>query len=212
MEGFQRINEQLRQEHYYLKPQDECYYLLNYKAGAGADYNKANRLIYDYKTPPLQNSVYRRNDKLAALRQVRSMLLRYLPEVFDPEEITLVPVPPSKTIASTGYDDRNWQVLRWLQVQGAHVLNLLFCKEDMQPAHIAAKRPALAVLKNNLLPDTGLCSAARKKIVLFDDMLTSGAHYTACKELLQELLPETDIAGAFIARRALQWEPVYACI
>jgi len=43
----------------------------------------------------------------------------------------------------------------------------------------------------------------RERIVLFDDVLTSGKHYKCCERRLRELLADMPISGLFVARRVL---------
>jgi hypothetical protein len=43
----------------------------------------------------------------------------------------------------------------------------------------------------------------RERIVLFDDVLTSGKHYKCCERRLRELLADAPISGLFVVRRLL---------
>lgn len=207
MEGLQFINHNLRKEHFYLTPLDECYYLFNYKPGVGYNDNTVNRFVGDYKRAP---STHKSGvgSKVTALAQVKRMLAAYLPDVFDLCNVTVVPVPPSKTRDNKQHDDRNCRVLSWLQQLGVHAQELLYCERDMRPAHAGIQRPSLHELTNNLSVDHELARYTKRKIVLFDDVLTSGAHFTACKQRIQEVLPAVDVAGVFIARRAIQEQPL----
>jgi predicted amidophosphoribosyltransferase len=42
----------------------------------------------------------------------------------------------------------------------------------------------------------------RGRVVLFDDVLTSGKHFKCCERRLREVLPDAPIAGVFLMRRA----------
>ncbi|MGF7025055.1 putative amidophosphoribosyltransferase [Sphingobacterium sp. HSC-15S19] len=46
-------------------------------------------------------------------------------------------------------------------------------------------------------------SLCRPNIILFDDVLTTGAHYCAARTKILEVLPYSNISGYFIARRLL---------
>ncbi len=50
--------------------------------------------------------------------------------------------------------------------------------------------------------DQTLKDPAPEKIVVCDDVLTTGAHYKAAQSLLSSIYPEVQIVGMFIARRA----------
>lgn len=203
MEGLQFINNKLRREHFYLTPVDECYYLFNYKAGVGYNDNIVNRFVGNYKRAPATQKNMA-GAKWAALVQAKRLLAAYLPEVFDLCNITVVPVPPSKTQESAQYDDRNYRVLSWLQQLGLHAQELVCCERDMRPSHACRQRPSLHELTENLSVNYELARYTKRKVVLFDDVLTSGAHFAACKQRIQEVLPTVDVAGVFIARRAIQ--------
>lgn len=208
MQGLQRVTKSLLQEHYYLTPYDECYYLFDYKPGAGFEDNVVNQFIGNYKSKSSPGGNRYLYSRMSALNQVRLILSACLPDVFDLNEITLVPVPGSKTKSSVEYDDRNLRVLGLMQHLGLSVQELLHTQKDTLPVHKSVRRPSLSELKSNLAVDAEKCRDVKRKIVLFDDMLTSGAHYTACRELLEEVLPEADIAAVFIARRSLNWQPL----
>lgn len=45
-----------------------------------------------------------------------------------------------------------------------------------------------------------LLSPPRDLIILFDDVLTTGSHFRACKDLLQEQFLNARIVGLFIGR------------
>jgi hypothetical protein len=42
----------------------------------------------------------------------------------------------------------------------------------------------------------------RERIVVFDDLLTSGKHFKCCERRLQQCLPQTPVLGLFLMRRA----------
>jgi hypothetical protein len=44
--------------------------------------------------------------------------------------------------------------------------------------------------------------AVRGRVVLFDDVLTSGKHFKCCERRLKEVMPDVPIAGVFLMRRA----------
>jgi predicted amidophosphoribosyltransferase len=48
--------------------------------------------------------------------------------------------------------------------------------------------------------DSSLKMPAPRKIILFDDVLTTGASFKAAQTLLRENFPNAPIAGIFIAR------------
>jgi predicted amidophosphoribosyltransferase len=53
---------------------------------------------------------------------------------------------------------------------------------------------------SNLAIDKKLCQDQKQNIILVDDVITQGAHFKACKTLLQQEFPNSKIKGLFIAR------------
>ncbi len=45
----QSIDELLRQEHSYLRPEDDCYFYGDYTVGGGYHHSKMNDLIFNFK-------------------------------------------------------------------------------------------------------------------------------------------------------------------
>ena len=43
-------------------------------------------------------------------------------------------------------------------------------------------------------------SPVKETIILFDDLLTNGTHFKACKRLIQERLPDHAVIDLFIGR------------
>ncbi len=61
-------------------------------------------------------------------------------------------------------------------------------------------RPSFHDHLENLLIDESKLSPTPKTIIIFDDVITTGAQYSAAKKLLGTLFPQAQIAGIFIAR------------
>jgi predicted amidophosphoribosyltransferase len=49
--------------------------------------------------------------------------------------------------------------------------------------------------------DENLCEPAPNTIALFDDVITTGAHFVAARRVLQVRFPQARVFGFFIARR-----------
>jgi hypothetical protein len=70
-------------------------------------------------------------------------------------------------------------------------------------SHETDDRPTPDELYNELSFDNGAGKAGNPPglIFLFDDMLTTGAHYVATTRKLAQIFPGVQIVGNFIARR-----------
>ena len=68
-------------------------------------------------------------------------------------------------------------------------------------AHDAENRPRPEVIEANYTIDEPLRNPAPQVIGLFDDVLTTGAHFRAASNLLKRTYPRVRLIGIFIARR-----------
>lgn len=84
----------------------------------------------------------------------------------------------------------------------ADIRDLLKVKHSTQSSHSckAGERPSINDLQENMELETPLCQDLKEKIILFDDVLTTGAHFCSCKNLILKMFPNTIIIGVFIAR------------
>ena len=114
---------------------------------------------------------------------------------------TWVPIPPSHAKDHSEYDDRLLQVLHKLASELAlDIRELIWQKESTQPSHSSALRPSPDEIAANYFIDESLTDPMPRKIALFDDVITTGAHFKAAQKVLQQRFPETTIVGIFIAR------------
>ncbi|HHS8253796.1 TPA: hypothetical protein ACTTVN_002722 [Legionella anisa] len=61
-------------------------------------------------------------------------------------------------------------------------------------------RPNIQDHINNLTIDNALLTPAPKAIVIFDDVLTTGASFKAAQQILRKVFPSIPIIGIFVAR------------
>jgi predicted amidophosphoribosyltransferase len=102
------------------------------------------------------------------------------------------------------FDNRMMFALEKASAQFSNVdrRELILCKESFQSSHLSGtSRPSKDTLKNNMEINEDEVEDLRDHIILFDDIITAGAHFKACKELIQERFPTKKITGVFIARR-----------
>lgn len=198
-----RIDELIIGEYTYINPFDECYYLLEYTAGAGFLHSTTNQLIINFKKPVDRRGKPEYRYKEQAIDQIADILKKAVIPAIDLTQSTLVPIPPSKQIGHELYDNRMMEVLRKSTIGSvADVRELLFFKNSMQASHECGSRPTIAEIQENLGLSSVVRNDLKKYIILFDDVLTTGAHYVACKNFLLEKFPGKNVFGIFIARRA----------
>lgn len=189
-------------DHSFLTPSDECYFLREYTARAGFTYNATNNLIQNFKKPVDRKGLPEWYYKGQAIQQI----IRELRESLHPqwlEQATLVPIPPSSSKSDPSYDDRMIQVLVGLHPISRRrydVRELIIQRSSTDPAHREGQSRNPETIQGNYMLDEDLLAPTPQAIGLFDDVLTSGAHFRAAQRLLVEHFPGVPIIGVFVAR------------
>lgn len=201
-----KIDELILSDHTFLTPQDKCYYLWEYAAREGYSHSDSNNAIINFKKPLTAKNKPEWKYKEMAINQIASLLKEH---VFTPHhrvvnQATIVPIPPSKCKADILYDDRLNQVLNIaLKGKNADVKDLLLAKESTESYHENSSPRNSNIIKQNLEINIRESTNLKDTILLFDDMVTTGAHFKACKEIILDRFPEKILVGLFIARRAI---------
>jgi len=209
---FTRIDELTRPDHYHLGPDDECYFLGEYTARAGWSHSATNQLIFNLKKPLSRRGHSDWRYKGIAIAQAGEALRAgFQPDVLSEYRPTLIPIPPSKSRADPLYDDRMLQVLSEMcNGMQCDIRELVLQQSSTVAAHETDSRPGPADLVANYVIDAALASPEPELIFVFDDVLTTGAHFLAVKQVLVGRFPGTQVIGFFVARRVPQTVDVEA--
>jgi hypothetical protein len=185
--------------HYYLDAADVCYFAGEYTAGAGHAFSETNQLILNFKKSVEKRGSAQWQYKERAIEQAAALLRGAIRKDL---KITFVPVPPSKAKSDPLYDDR---LIRLLDTMCAgrpwERRELVIQSHSTEPAHKSAARPSVDELMANYYIDKALTKPDPPLLCVVDDVLTTGSHFKAVKQLLAEQFPSVPIIGLFIARR-----------
>jgi len=199
-----RIDELVIAEHYYLNVGDECYYFMEYESGTGFLGSPTNSLISNFKKSSSYKGQSSWKYKGRAISTIARIFRDSLADFIDFDYATLVPIPPSKVKSSPNHDDRMIQALnQWSAYTNGNVRELILMREDMQAVHESSKRPQPNELQENMVIDEEQATDLRDTIFLFDDVVTTGSHFVACRNLILEQFPDKRIVGIFVARRKI---------
>lgn len=197
------IDDLLRDDHWYLTKDDECYALREYIAGGGWQAGETNQLILNLKKTPDRRGKPEWRHKVRAIRQAGGELRDAINANWL-DAAVLVPMPPSKAKDDPGYDDR---VVRIAEVMcegtSAEVREILVQGISMEPVHLQERSRDVDALAENFEIDESSCASSPTKIAILDDVLTTGAHFCAAKRVLHKRFPKAHIIGLFVARRAI---------
>jgi len=198
-----KIDELTIDDHYHLGSDDKCYYLMEYTKGAGYR-TPENSHIHNFKKLMTQKGKSDWHYKTEAIEIIAKLFRSIYIPMLNLEEWTLIPIPPSKCIEDPLYDDRMTKLLkRSCLGMACDIREVILTIESREASHTSSSRASVAEIRNNLFLDQDQVDELRMNIILFDDVLTSGAHYLACKNIILEKYPDANIYGMFIARRVL---------
>ncbi len=197
-----RIDELHLRDFRHLRADDDCYYLGEYTVRQGFDFSMTNNLVINLKKEPKYRGTPAWKYKLRAIRTCAEVFLGAL-SLDWLSAATLVPIPPSRAMADPEYDDRILRILRALEGASpvsCDVRELITQHGSYEPSHSTTSRIGPAELRQlyRLAPEQ--LEPPTEQIAVVDDVLTTGAHFRAAKDLLQEQWPGVDVAGLFVAR------------
>lgn len=186
-------------DHSYLDDQDECYFAGEYTARKGFAHSETNQLILNFKKSVDKRNTNQWQYKESAILKAADIFKEFLVKDAD---VTLVPIPPSKAKTDPLYDDRLLCFLKAMcsEWQNPDIRELVLQKETSQAAHSSSQRPTPDSLISNYYIDQQIIDPLPKTILVFDDVLTTGCHFKAIKNLLTKQYG-CRVIGLFIARR-----------
>lgn len=196
-----KIDDLTRPDHSYLTAADECYFLGEYTARKGFAFSATNHLIFNLKKGMERRGRPEWPYKAVAIQRAAEAIRAALNDRAR-QTLTFVPVPPSKAKTDPLYDDRLLQVLGGIWPGQSVDLRELVVQPVSTPAvHDRDERPKPAELEARYVIDRSLLRPAPQVIAVIDDLVTTGAHFVAVRNMLRRVLPDIHIVGIFIARR-----------
>ena len=196
----QEIDATNRRDHYYLAEGDECYFLYEYTAGAGWRGGETNQLIHNLQKKPGDRGY---SYKAPAIAGCARALSEVISEAWL-EKACLLPVPPSKIKTDPRYDDRIYRVCTAIGEAGApQVLELIEQIESTETFKGGNRKKPDELRTNYQFNEQLLQAGIPASIGIVDDLLTTGSHFRAIKDMILERLPGSSVVGFFVARRAI---------
>ena len=196
-----KIDDLSRPDHTYLTAADDCYFIGEYTARRGYAFSSTNNLVLNFKKSVQTRNTAQWPHKERAIGQSAAAFRAALNDEWL-NVATLVPIPPSKARADPLYDDRMVRMLRAIRAQPPlDVRELIVQTVSTGAVHDQETRPRPAEIEALYRIDETLRDPPPRVFGLFDDVLTTGAHYLAAAAVLQKAFPGVRIIGLFIARR-----------
>ncbi|AYQ27636.1 hypothetical protein DT070_06070 [Polaromonas sp. SP1] len=203
-----------RQDHFFLVPEHRCYFWGEYTpfehtGGQKWNFSPTNQLINNFKKKMDRVGQMDWRYKASAIERVAtafSQTMRW--DQLGLQNPVLVPMPPSKRRNDPLYDPRMLDMLRSMagRVQTPlNVQDILSFDGSCDASHEAVARPTPDELYAAMSVDTSAMAGQNPPgvILIFDDMLTTGAHFLAALRRLSEPFPGVPVIGVFVARRVI---------
>lgn len=205
----QKIDEFLLSQLPSLELSDHCYFLDEYVVGLKWDHSKMNGVIYNFKKDLDKKDTLEWLYKEKQIPIIASWLLN-LTSWGILKNWTWVPIPPSKTKDDPKYDDRLLRVLSKMKEseRTLDIQELLLTKNNREAAHYSKKRPTIKEHLENFIIDDSQKNPKPNSIIIFDDVITTGATFKAAQRKLQQAFPQIPIIGIFIARACKRIENI----
>jgi len=195
----QAIDDTNRGDHYYLTPEDECLFLYEYTAGLGWRGGSTNQLIHNLQKKKGDNG-YRY--KSIAIHDCAKAFSATMHKDWIANTVS-VPVPPSKLKMDPLHDVRMAQVCLAIRNPSEPKVRELIEQIESTESFKGGHRLKPAELRANYQFNEQLLEGLPKEVGIVDDVLTTGSHFRAIKDMIVERCPGTRVVGFFIARRAL---------
>lgn len=197
----QKIDDLYLSGHYWLDSGDDCYFFLTYTAKKGYGFSRENQLIYNLKKSMNKKGTSEWQYKEQAIDTAAGFFAEASIDKLFPGGI-YVPVPPSKVKNCPEYDDRVVRILQKACRGALDVRELVIQKQSTDSFHTSGQKRSVEDIYKNLVIDENLVSdITGKDIVIFDDVLSSGAHFKAMSRLLRQKFGDAiKIHGLFLAR------------
>lgn len=194
-----KIGELERPDHWWLKPDHNCYFFGEYTARMGYGHSSTNQIIHNLKKKPSTKGTSQWQHKITAMKMIAAAMRAAL----NPQSlasVTIIPIPPSKLRADPEYDARIAVIGKLMAPDSREIIEAVIARNAL---HESDHRLRPDELRATLALVPGLCAPPPTQIILVDDVVTTGSSYVACHDMLHERFPEAKISGVFAARRAV---------
>lgn len=218
---FTKVGPKEAAEHSCLPPDVPCFFWGEYTphehtGGKLNDYSPTNRLIGNFKKGMNRRGQADWRYKIQAIDDSSEKLANAFKwSALVDKRVVLIPMPPSKPRDHALYDDRVSQVVQQV-VSKAHsklesksifvdlqMRDCLRLNGSIPSSHSSTTpRPSASDVFEAMHVDTesALLHLPPQMIFVFDDVLTTGAHFSAAYSHLHFHFPQAQIVGIFLAR------------
>ena len=187
--------------HHHIKATDYCLCKREYVSGYGYKGGPTNQLILNFKKPPLKQKTFEwKYRKQAVIRFKKEIESLFKPDL----KISITAIPSSKHRSDPKYDRRFEDLFQEL-LKSRPSLKVEWPIEvikTLPSSHQEGRRDPEPIKRNYTWKGFSQKSPP-KRLCVFDDVLTTGAHFRAVSDFLRENDYEGQIIGVFWSRAIL---------
>jgi predicted amidophosphoribosyltransferase len=200
-------------DHYHLPDNAKCYFWGEYTPyehtnGLKWNFSPTNQLISNFKKKLDRKGQADWGYKNLATQKIAVSFSQFWkwPDLHNQHRAALIPIPPSKARTDPAFDPRMMDMLTAMAARVGLPLDIRDCLSfngNFAASHESSDRPTPDELYAELSFNDAVGKPANQPgvIFLFDDMLTTGAHYLAATRVLNAKFPGVQVIGNFVARR-----------
>jgi hypothetical protein len=156
-ERLTKVDDLTRPDHFFLTPDDACYFLGEYTARKGYAFSATNQLILNFKKTLDKRGTAQWRYKDRAIGETATAFRTALTGGLL-DRITLVPIPPSKAKGDPLYDDRLVRMLDAIRPQPRlDIRELILQRVSTAAVHGQANRPRPDEIQANYAIDGHAC-------------------------------------------------------
>ena len=181
---------------------------MEYHSGQGYAHSNENSIIQNLKKPMSRKGAPEWRHKEEAIRNIGLLCNSAFSRLDD--KTLIIPIPPSKTKNDVGHDNRLIQILEIAtqdNINTTYDENIIVQKENYDASHNNhTNRISKEELKSIYQINLDGVDANIKKIIIFDDVITTGTHFRVASDKLLQTFNENqyysniEIVGFFVAR------------
>ncbi len=180
----------------HLDSSDLCYYAEDYISGGGFLASQGNDLISNFKKPVCRKDKPEWSYKERAIITFAKTLSEIIPNNND---FTVTCIPTSKATDDIEYDPRFEETFSLLkEISPVIIIDYpIKLKQTIESSHIGGERNVQFFLEQ--YEWVGL-KKLTKHIILVDDVISSGSHFKACKNIISRHHKKISVYGIFWAK------------
>jgi hypothetical protein len=195
---------EIERNRFALQSEDKCYYYMTYDPYSNLQENHEKQVVVNLKisNSDLKDKPARKFYKDQSITQISKWLVNTISNHTELLDYLWIPASPSKSKSDENYDNRLIRILDLVkkEIPSFNFFDAFFVKQSVLESHKSNNRDVQKKLDNLGLNEKFLEKLSKNKVVIFDDVLTTGSTFKAAQTKLLEVHDALKIIGIFIAK------------